>query len=91
MAKTKIDRFGRVLIPKEIRQKIGISENSELEIELKDGKIVLSPANRSLEEKVEVAVNFLKEKAPKPFVSEEEVEEKWFTEDYSRRKIGLKE
>lgn len=67
------------------RQKIGISENSELEIELKDGKIVLSPVNRSLEEKVEAAVNFLKEKAPKPLVSEEGVEEKWFTEDYSLR------
>ncbi len=91
MAKVKIDKFGRILIPKEIRSSLGIKENTELEIEVKDEKILINLQNSSLERRVEEAISYLKNNAPKPFVSFEEVEEKWYSAEYSLKKIGLKE
>lgn len=86
-----MDKFGRILIPKEIRKTLGIREGAELEIEIKDEKILIKPVNYSLEKKVEELLDYLKNNAPKPFVSTEEVEEKWYSAEYSMRKIGLKE
>lgn len=37
-----IDGLGRVVIPKEIRNKLGIKENDNLKIELNNNKIILS-------------------------------------------------
>lgn len=91
LAKVKIDKFGRVLIPKEIREKLGIKENNKLEIEVKEDTIHLSQRNSALEDRVGSAVEYLRKNAPQPFTSEEEVEEKWYTRDYSFKKIGLKE
>lgn len=91
MAKVKIDRFGRILIPKELRDILGIRENTELEIEVKDEKILIKPVDYSLEKKVKELVDYLKNNAPKPFVSTEEVEDKWYSAEYSLKKIGLKE
>jgi transcriptional pleiotropic regulator of transition state genes len=89
LAKVKIDRFGRILIPKRIRESLGIRENSELEIEIEDEKILIKPQNSNLERRVDELINYLKNNAPKPFVSEKEVEEKWYTREYSLKKIGL--
>jgi len=41
--KTTIDRFGRVVIPKKIRDSIGLNEGSELSIEEKEEQIILRP------------------------------------------------
>lgn len=41
----KVDELGRVVIPKEIRNKFQIKENTELEIFIVDGNIVLRKAN----------------------------------------------
>ena len=39
--KTKIDSFGRMVIPKKIRDDLGISKGSEIEIDSKDNKIII--------------------------------------------------
>ncbi|MBN2072618.1 MAG: AbrB/MazE/SpoVT family DNA-binding domain-containing protein [Actinobacteria bacterium] len=42
--KTRIDRFGRIVIPKRIRDDFGIADNSELEIETTDrNEIIVHP------------------------------------------------
>lgn len=38
-----IDRAGRVVIPKELRDRLAITEHTELEIEADDGGIRLTP------------------------------------------------
>lgn len=91
LAKVRIDKFGRILIPKEIRRSLGIKEETELEIEVKDEKILITLKDRSLEKKVEELMSYLKSNAPKPFVSDEEDGEKWHSAEFSMRKIGLKE
>jgi AbrB family looped-hinge helix DNA binding protein len=42
--KTRIDRFGRIVIPKKIRNDFGLSVNSEVEIETTaDNNIIVHP------------------------------------------------
>lgn len=48
MGKSKVEKRGRVLIPKKIRDKINLRGGEEVSVELKDGKIILKPL-KSLE------------------------------------------
>ena len=42
--KTKIDRFGRIVIPKKLRDEFGITDNSEIKIEKTDtNDIIIHP------------------------------------------------
>jgi len=38
----RIDDLGRVVIPKHMREQLGICEGDALEIEIQDGKIVIT-------------------------------------------------
>lgn len=41
--KTRIDRFGRIVIPKKIRDEFGLTNNSEVTIESKESGIFVNP------------------------------------------------
>lgn len=41
----KIDELGRIVVPKEYRDKLGIEVQESLNIELVDNKIIISKAN----------------------------------------------
>jgi len=89
--KVRVDRYGRIVLPKEIREMLGIHENSELTLNVREDEIVIRVQRGNLEKKVDDLIEFLKNNAPKAFVSEVEEEEKWLTRKYSLEKIGLKE
>lgn len=58
----KIDDLGRISIPKEMRDKIGLANGSEAKIELKGNKIVLSnPDNFDLEKYIEEQLEMFKD------------------------------
>lgn len=42
--KTTIDNAGRVVIPKSLRDQVGLSPGSEIEIQVRDGHLELEPA-----------------------------------------------
>ena len=42
-SKTKMDRFGRVVIPKKIRQAMGIKTDTEVYLETRDNGILMIP------------------------------------------------
>lgn len=42
--KTTIDRAGRLVVPKKIREEAGLSPGSELTIRVADGRIEIEPA-----------------------------------------------
>ena len=65
-------------------EKVDLKEGEEVEI-------ILRPYLSDLEEKVRELEEYLSTNTPKPFVSELERGYKWFTEEYSLRKLGLKE
>jgi AbrB family looped-hinge helix DNA binding protein len=43
-----VDRTGRVVIPKAIRDQAGISEGGEVDVEFRDGRIEIEPARRGM-------------------------------------------
>jgi AbrB family looped-hinge helix DNA binding protein len=43
VGETRIDEFGRVVIPKGIRSRLGLERGTRLEIDEQDGSIVLRP------------------------------------------------
>jgi AbrB family looped-hinge helix DNA binding protein len=43
MTAATIDRYGRVVIPKPVRDRLGLAPGSELTIEERDGGILLKP------------------------------------------------
>lgn len=43
----KFDKLGRIVIPKEMRDKLGLEDGSEAKIELVGNKIVFSNPNRT--------------------------------------------
>lgn len=46
MAHLELDRFGRVLIPKALREALSLQAGEQLEVELKDGALHLRPVQR---------------------------------------------
>ncbi|BAC89650.1 AbrB/MazE/SpoVT family DNA-binding domain-containing protein [Gloeobacter violaceus] len=38
-----IDKFGRILIPKKVRDQLGLSASDKLDLEIRDGVILLAP------------------------------------------------
>ncbi len=40
---TTLDKFGRVLIPKKLRKRLGLEADDTLELQLEDGKLTLLP------------------------------------------------
>lgn len=46
----KIDEHRRILIPQELRDKIGIKKNSEIELEVEDNKIIISTLENNSED-----------------------------------------
>lgn len=43
---TTIDRAGRVVIPQQVRRRLGLEPGTKLEIEEVDGSVVLRPVSR---------------------------------------------
>ncbi len=41
--RTTIDRAGRVIVPKQIRDALGLADGTALEIDVRDGVVVMEP------------------------------------------------
>ena len=90
MAKSKVDGYGRVLIPKEVRNKLNLCEGDIVEISVKGQDLILRKSNVDLERRVQVWAEAVLRSAPKPFVAEVRVgDSKWLSRGYCLRKLGL--
>jgi len=86
-SKVTIDKFGRVVIPAQMRRKLGIKAGSELIIELRGSMIIIRPVrdiDRIVDQWFEKLMN-TKIKAKFFRVGGG----KWMGDDYVRRKLGL--
>ena len=48
MTTTKLDKFGRVVIPKPIRDGLGLEPGAELEVEEREDGVLLRPADQDV-------------------------------------------
>jgi AbrB family looped-hinge helix DNA binding protein len=46
--RTTIDSAGRLVIPKHIREELGLTGGSEVELELRDGQVEISPTSAAM-------------------------------------------
>lgn len=85
-----MDAYGRVLVPKGVREKLGLKPGTSLQIIVKGSELVLKIKDVKLEKRVEELAEYLEREAPKPFVSEtRKGDSKWLSREYSLRKLGL--
>lgn len=85
-----IDKYGRVLIPKEIRDRLGLVPDTTLDLFVRGDELVLRPRNLDLERRVEELAEFLSRETPKAFVNPPTGgDSKWLSRDHCLRKIGL--
>jgi predicted DNA-binding antitoxin AbrB/MazE fold protein len=63
-------------------EELDLKEREEVEI-------ILRPRENDLEKKIDDLDKYLATNAPKPFVSRLKKGYKWFTEEYSLKKLGL--
>lgn len=71
----KFDKLGRIVIPKEMRNKLGLKNGDEATIELVDNKIVISNVNNNnndLQEQIDKAIEYI------------EQNEKYFDSQYAK-------
>lgn len=47
MALTKLSTKGQVVLPKEVREALGLSTGTELEVEIQDGAVLLRPIRKT--------------------------------------------
>ena len=47
MALTKLSTKGQIVLPKDVRETLGLSSGTELEVEVRDGLVVLRPIRKT--------------------------------------------
>lgn len=85
----KIDKYGRLVISKEIRKKLNLEHDTALSITVKGDELILRARRPDLEKKVEELEGYLSANAPKPFTCKAKEGVKWLTEEYCLKKLGL--
>jgi AbrB family looped-hinge helix DNA binding protein len=43
-----LDKYGRIVVPKPVRDRLGISEGTDLVVEIEEGRLVLRPVPESV-------------------------------------------
>ena len=85
-----IDKYGRILIPKDVRERLGLRPGTTLELLVKGNEIVLRPFYVDLERRVKEVAEYLAREAPKAFVNvPRRGDSKWLSREYCLRKLGL--
>jgi len=91
---TSIDAQGRILIPAEIRGKLHMEPNSEVDIVIQGHELLIKKANTNLEKQVnewkEKLLQMKIEAGIAPIDAEEEETGKWMDEEYVEKKLGLR-
>jgi AbrB family looped-hinge helix DNA binding protein len=85
--KTTIDKAGRVVIPKKIRQKANLVPGTELEIRLENGTIELEPASVPMDLVRRGSLLVLAPRVPVPPLTNEDVER--IKEEIWRERHGM--
>jgi AbrB family looped-hinge helix DNA binding protein len=89
---TKMDKQGRLIIPAEIRKKLSLNENTELQIEILGNQLIIKKKLAVSKEKLNTWKKKLLDMKIKAFTEEKSHEgqsTKWMSEEYVRNKLGL--
>jgi len=86
--KVKIDKQGRIVIPSEVRKKLGLKPNSELILVVRDNSILIEPEETDIEKIIDEWYEYmLKMKTRARGLTIEP--SKWMSDEYVKRKLGI--
>lgn len=84
-----IDKQGRLVVPANLRETLGIKEGGQVTIRLDGKKIVIEPISEDLDRQVrEWAAEAMNQSTP---INVEDSQEtwKWMSSEFARKKLGL--
>ncbi len=86
--KVRIDKQGRIVIPSEIRRKLGLKPNMELVLVVRGKSLLLEPNEEEVERAIDEWYRLMLETKVmvKGFSSGES---KWMSDEYVRKKLGF--
>ncbi|MBS7623266.1 AbrB/MazE/SpoVT family DNA-binding domain-containing protein [Candidatus Bathyarchaeota archaeon] len=88
--KLKVDRQGRLILPSNLRERLGLrKDGGKVSARLDGSRIILEPVSEDVEGAVEEWRNTVTTLHAEPFTEAAEQSWKWMSLEYARRKLGL--
>jgi len=84
-----VDKQGRLVVPAQLRQSLGIKEGGRVKIYQDGKKIVLEPINEDVERNVKEWSRKAKSMATSMNTEESKPSGKWLSDEYAKKKLGL--
>jgi len=84
-----VDRQGRLVLPSNIREVLGLKEGGNVSIRLNGSRLILEPMSKDLEEKVQEWVNIALDLKAEALTEVSKESWKWMSIEYAKRKLGL--
>ncbi len=85
-----VDQQGRLVLPSRIRRSLGISRGGKVSVRLDGSRVVLESLSKGVAEKVEEWKRRRLQTRAQLFAEEQRTEGKWMSDEYARRKSGLR-
>ena len=66
---TKVDSKGRIVLPQEVRERLGVTPGTEVEVRAEDGKAVVEPEDdpERIIEQMDAIVDEISDREPTPY------------------------
>ncbi len=85
----KVDKQGRLVLPSQVREAIGIKRGGQVILRIDGSKVMLEPMRNDVKVRVQEWENFSIKLKADAFIEELEESWKWMSREYARRKLGL--
>lgn len=85
-----IDKQGRLVVPANIRETLGIKEGGQVFLRLEGNRIIIEAVTENLEKSVEEWAKKTKRQPAKAMMEETKESWKWMSYEYARKKLGLR-
>ena len=84
-----VDKQGRLVLPANLRETLGIKDGGQISIRLDGARLVLEPIPEDLEEAVREWAQQVRGRAGEALAEEAPESWKWMSREYARKKLGL--
>jgi len=84
-----LDKQGRLVLPSHIREALGLKNGGHITIRLDGSRIILEPASKVLNEKVQGWATLALSLKAEAFTEESKESWKWMSREYAEKKLGL--
>ena len=84
-----IDKQGRLVLPSQFREALGLKGGGEVTIRLDGSRVIIEPVSNDVRENVREWEDLTRSLGAEAFTEEPNESWKWMSSEYARRKLGL--